>query len=141
MQLKKLTSLFLAVLLLISNFGLAFNVHYCGDKIASFSSAFNTLPKQFSQEDAKKDCCCIKKGDKENSCCKNKVVDLKKDSKEVIVKTISFQIDAPFLLIKTNELLVEKVIQFLPKADVTQYYCSPNAPPLYKLFNQYIFYA
>ncbi|MDD3004993.1 hypothetical protein [Flavobacterium sp.] len=141
MQLKKLTSLFLAVLLLISNFGLAFNVHYCGDKIASFSSAFNTLPKQFSQENPKKDCCCIKEGEKENSCCKNKIVDLKKDSKDVVVKTISFQIDAPFLLIKSSELLFEKAVKHLHKSNVTQYYCSPNAPPLFKLYNQYIFYA
>ena len=37
MNLKKCTGLFLALLLLVSNIGFAFDVHYCGGKIASVS--------------------------------------------------------------------------------------------------------
>ena len=37
MQFKKVTSIFLMVLILFSNLGLAVNVHYCHDRIASIS--------------------------------------------------------------------------------------------------------
>jgi len=43
MSLKKCTGLFLAFLLLVSNIGFAFDVHYCGGKIASIS--LNTTEK------------------------------------------------------------------------------------------------
>ena len=42
MQFKKHISLLIAFFLLVSNSGLAFNVHYCGDKIAAVSSVFST---------------------------------------------------------------------------------------------------
>jgi hypothetical protein len=43
MNFKKQISIFLAILLLVSNVGLAFNVHYCGGEIASVSLN-STLP-------------------------------------------------------------------------------------------------
>jgi len=141
MQFKKCTSLFLAILLLVSNLGLAFNVHYCGDKIASFSSAFSTIQNQKSQDSFKSDCCCVKQDQREDSCCKDKVIDLKKESKDVLIKTLLFQIDAPFVLIKSSEFLFAKTEKITSKNNITAYYCSPNAPPLFKLYKQYIFYA
>ncbi len=140
MQIKKSTSLFLAMLLLVSNFGLAFNVHYCGDKIASISSAFATVKSVKEAVSSIKDCCCVKE-DAESSCCKNKVVDLKKDTKDVIVKTFSFQIDLPFLVLKSTDVFFLKVEKPILNSNLTKYYCSPNAPPLFKLYHQYIFYA
>lgn len=141
MQIKKCTSLFLAILLLVSNFGLAFNIHYCGDKIASVSSAFDTIETSKRDNSLKKDCCCIKEGYKKDSCCKNKVVDLKKDTKDVIIKTFSFQIDVPFTIVNSSELLFAKAEKTILNYNVSEYYCSPNAPPLFKLYQQYIFYA
>ena len=38
---KKHISLLIALLVLVSNSGLAFNVHYCEGKIASISSVFS----------------------------------------------------------------------------------------------------
>ena len=141
MQIKKCTSLFLAILLLISNFGLAFNVHYCGDKIASFSSAFSTVETQSKEAFSKENCCCVKESGEKSSCCKNKVVDLKKETKDVIVKTFSFQLDSPFIVVKSSELLFTKAEKNISNSNVTEYYCSPNAPPLFKLYQQYIFYG
>lgn len=140
MRIKKFTSLFLAILLLVSNFGLAFNVHFCGDKIASISSAF-TVANHQKDNFTKKDCCCKKDDAAKDSCCKNKLVDLKKDTKDVIFKAFSFQIDAPFVLVKSSELVFAKATKITAKTNVTEYYCSPNAPPLFKLYQQYIFYA
>ena len=141
MRSKKFASVFLAVLLLMSNIGLALNVHYCGDKIASVSSAFSSVESPKKTDNTKKDCCCTKEDNDNPSCCKNKVVDLKKDTKDMIVKTFSFQIDAPFILIKTSELTFAKAEKAVLNSIVTEYYCSPNAPPLFKLYQQYIFYA
>ena len=141
MQSKKFTSLFLAILLLVSNFGLAFNVHYCGNKIASISFAFSTVQTVQKERSLGKDCCCVKEENKKDSCCKNKVVDLKKDTKDVIIKMFSFQIDTPFAILKSSELLFAKAEKVQLTLNVTEYYCSPNAPPLFKLYQQYIFYA
>lgn len=141
MQFKKCTSLFLAILLLVSNLGLAFNVHYCGGKIASFSSVFASIQMQKKEQFSKKDCCCVKEGNREDSCCKNKIVDLKKDTKEVLLKTLLFQIDTPIVLVKSNEFLFVKAENFTSYKNRTEYYCSPNAPPLFKLYKQYVFYA
>ncbi len=41
MTFKKYTSVLLAFYLLVSTTGLAFNVHHCGDEIASVSTVFS----------------------------------------------------------------------------------------------------
>ena len=134
MQIKKSASLFLAVLLLISNFGLAFNVHYCGDKIASISSTISTL-------DSKAECCCVNEKSEKADCCKDKVVDFKKETKEVVLKSISFQIDAPFVIVKSTEIIFAKAEKLISAAVIPDYLCVSNAPPLFKLFHQFVFYA
>ena len=141
MQIRRCTSLFLAILLLISNLGLAFNVHYCGNKIASFSSVFSTIQTQENSNSSKETCCCITNEKDKNSCCKDKVVDFKKDTKEVVIKTFSFQVDASVVLINFSELVFSKTEKISSNPNVTDYYCNPNAPPLFKLYQQYIFYA
>jgi hypothetical protein len=139
MQIRKCTSLFLAILFLISNFGLAFNVHYCSDKIASFSSVFSTIETEKNDDSPTNECCCVKKD--KVSCCKDKVVDLKKDTQDIVVKTFSFQIDAAIINVKSSEIDFARAKKITSTSNITEYYCSPNAPPLFKLYQQYIFYA
>lgn len=140
MRSKKFTSLFLAILLLVSNLGLAINVHYCGDKIASVSSVFSTVTSAKSQS-PKKDCCCKVDNKDKDSCCKNKIVDLKKGNKDVIVKTFSFQVQTALILVKSIELHFATAEIINSCSNESEYYCSPNAPPLFKLYHKYIFYA
>jgi hypothetical protein len=116
-------------------------VHYCGDKIASFSSVFSTIQTQENNNSNKGTCCCIIFEKDKNSCCKDKVVDLKKDTKEVVIKTFSFQVDASALLINAGELLFSATDKFSSNPNVTDYHCSRHTTPLFKLFHQYIFYA
>jgi hypothetical protein len=71
MKLKKCTVLFLAFLLLVSNAGFAFDVHYCGGEIASVS--LNTTASATPQKK-----CCETKEEK-SSCCKDKVVHFEKN--------------------------------------------------------------
>src|SRR5215216_3273290 len=99
MNFKKCTSLFLAILILVSNVGLAFSVHYCEGKIAAITSVFNTEKVcEMEIKPAKETCCAKKVVEKHKNCCKDKVVNFKDKSDDTIVKTFSFQIDAPFTI-------------------------------------------
>ncbi|HMI07750.1 MAG TPA: hypothetical protein VK528_09415 [Flavobacterium sp.] len=139
MKISKCTSLFLALLILVSNVGLAFNVHYCGGEISGISAAYGvenlsdvkSLPKQKS--------CCAAKAEEGKSCCKDKVIKVKEKS-DITFKVFSFQIDAPFVIANW------KPVVFIPTVKITNeqtasYYCDAHAPPLYELFSQRLFYA
>ena len=133
MNIKKCTGLFLAFLLLVSNVGLAFNVHYCGGEIASVSV------KPIAYQKAEKSC-CSKKVEKEESCCKDKVVNFQKKSDNTVLKV--FSIYSPiYFIIKESQTFVFSSEANLKSAQATSYFCAANAPPLFKLYSQYIFYA
>ena len=76
MQIKKHIALLLAFFLLISNSGLALNVHYCGEKIAAISSVFSD--EEVCEMPVKKEkSCCAKKEVTHKKCCSDKEVNLK----------------------------------------------------------------
>ena len=132
MSLKKITVLFLAFLLLVSNVGFAFDVHYCGGKIASIS--LNTTVKA----EPEKSCCA--KTEKKSSCCKDKVVHVEKKSDDATVKVFFFQIAFPAVIQELKPIAFLAIPNF--KSSQIIAYCSDaNAPPLFKLYQQYIFYA
>lgn len=133
MNIKKCTSLFLAFLLLVSNVGLAFNVHYCGEKIASVSlSTIVSAPTEKG--------CCEKIAAKKDSCCKDKVVNFQKKSDTAIIKAFSFNPQFPFLIQEWQTIVFSSNTNF-NTTQTTAYFCDANAPPLFKLYSQYIFYA
>jgi hypothetical protein len=132
MNLKKCTGLFLAFLLLVSNIGFAFDVHYCGGEIASVS--LNTT----SNAAPEKKCC----GDneKKSSCCKDKVVHFEKKSDNATVKIFFFQLDFP-AVIQEYKVIAFLAVPNFKSNQITSYYADANAPPLFKLYSQYIFYS
>ncbi|WP_269685645.1 HYC_CC_PP family protein [Flavobacterium lacustre] len=132
MNIKKCTSLFLAFLLLVSNVGMAFNVHYCAGEIASVSLE--------SQQQIKEKGCCEKIVSKKDSCCKDKVFHFEKKSDNAIVKIFFFELNAPFLIQEWQPVIFSLTANF-KITPVATYYCDANAPPLFKLYSQYIFYA
>lgn len=132
MNIKKCTSLFLAFLLLVSNVGMAFNVHYCAGEIASVSLE--------SQQQIKEKGCCEKIVSKKDSCCKDKVFHFEKKSDNAIVKVFFFELNAPFLIQEWQPVVFSLTANF-KITPVATYYCDANAPPLFKLYSQYIFYA
>jgi len=131
MNLKKCTGLFLAVLLLVSNIGFAFDVHYCGGSIASVSLKTTEEPV------AEKKCCGSK--EKKNSCCKDKVVHFEKKSDNATIKFFFFQF--AFTAVKQDYNPVVLELPNFKKKEVLSYYADANAPPLFKLYHQYIFYS
>ena len=141
MNFKKHISFILAVFLLVSNTGFAIDVHYCGDKIAYIKPVFFKNSESISQED--KGCCPPKANsilNKKGSCCKDKVVHFQKKSGKVTLNSISFQPDFVYLFEEWNSIIISKTPNF-EKSSITSYYCDANAPPLFKLYHQYIFYA
>lgn len=128
MRLKKCTSLLLAFLLLASNIGFAFNVHYCGGKIASVSLDISTS----------KSCCA--KTEKKSSCCKDKIVQFEKKSDHSTVKFFFFQFAFPAVIQDFQSVSFFSIPNF-KSSQINSYYADANAPPLFKLYQQYIFYS
>lgn len=137
MQFKKQIILLLAILVLVSNSGLAFNVHFCEDKIASITSVFSKEEVCVTPE--KEDTCCAKLEKTHKKCCSDKEVNLKNKTEKVVVKTF---IDADlFLFSNKYEVLISTSIFKFIKNEIAAYFYNSNAPPLYLLYSQYIFYA
>ncbi len=132
--------MFVAFLLLVSNIGLAFNVHYCEGEIASVSSVYNVNEVcEMLPAPTEKACCAEAKKDHE-SCCDDKTVDLQDKSDDKIVKTFSFSAIAILPVIDCNPVHISEEVPVVQESNST-YYCDAHAPPLFKLYSQYIFYA
>lgn len=141
MKFKKHISLFLAFFLLVSNVGFAVDVHYCGGEIASVKPVlWKTVESQNTIEEG----CCPPKAsanlEKKESCCKDKVVNFQKKSENTTVTSISFHSNFVFLFEDWTPIVFSEIPNF-ENNEITAYYCDANAPPLFKLYHQYIFYA
>ena len=132
MKLRKCTGLFLAFLLLVSNIGFAFDVHYCGGEIASVS--LNTTASAAPE----KKCCGA--SEKKSSCCKDKVVHFEKKSDNATLKMFFFQLAFPAVIQEYKPFAFLAISNFKSN-QVIPYYSDANAPPLFKLYSQYIFYS
>jgi hypothetical protein len=132
MKLKKPLSLFLAFFILVSNVGFAFNIHYCGKSIASI-----TLKTSFSPSTSEKNCCGA--AEKKAPCCKNKTVHFQKKIDQAIVKSFAFQANE-FYVLKLWQPLVFTSNAPIECKKIAAYCCDANAPPLFKLHHQFIFY-
>lgn len=129
MKLKQMTSLLLVFLLLVSNTGFAFNIHFCGQSVASVS---------LKPEAANDKGCCGMKAETSN-CCKSKVVHFQKKSDNTLVKAFALQSPAIVALHDWQPIVFAPTTQFKGDSNTT-YYCDAHAPPLYQLHSQYIFY-
>jgi hypothetical protein len=130
---RKYISILLTLFLLVSNLGLAFNVHYCDDKIASIS--ISTIPDSEQKVD---ECCGIV--EKESGCCNDKIIKAEIKSDQIIVKSLSIDTDFVQAAYDWKPLVFTSKINFKQRDNLT-YYCNANSPPLYLLYNQYTFYA
>ncbi|WP_276978865.1 hypothetical protein [Flavobacterium filum] len=138
MNFKKCTSILMAFYLLITSSGLAFNVNYCGDTIASVSSVFNTEePCEMKMVQKEKACCAIS-SDTHDGCCSDETIQA--DLDDVVIKQLHFDLDC------VSVLPVLAFTFFTPSEEsidnqILDYYCDAHAPPLYQLYSQYVFYA
>lgn len=142
-RVKKHVSLFLAILFLVSNLGLAFNVHYCEDKIASI-----TIENVFSNQEVEDNCCqieikfpaCCKKIEKKKCCCDDKIIKSDSSSEKIITSNNNPHFDA-FLLKNHNFSAIFKSEIICKSIKFTSYTCNANAPPIFERNCQLLFYA
>lgn len=138
--LQKNMVLVMAIFLLFSNAGLSVNYHYCKGVLEKISLSF---PKA-----SDKDCCskeshhCQPQVEKtfEKKCCKDETVK-QISSEQVFSKT--FQLTQEFVsteiqYIPASFLSEEELVK---KDNFVAFYWKNNAPPLYKLYHQYLLYA
>lgn len=123
----------LAFFILVSNIGLAFNVHYCGDEIVAIS-----LSTKFKAATSEKNCCG--ETERKSRCCKDKVVHLQKKSEQFLVKAFAFETNF-FFILPSKKTIIYLPVRGLKKIKSTDYYCEAHAPPLFKLYSQYLLYA
>jgi len=130
MKLKSQISILLTFFVLVSNLGLAFNVHYCGDTIASVSLS--------TPANTEANCCGAI--EKESKCCNDKIIKAEPKSDQLVMKSGSFEPTA--LSANTNGTPVLFAgVPHLHTRENTTYRCEANAPPLYLLYSQYTLYA
>ena len=133
MNFRKHICITLALLLLVSNIGFAFNVHYCGDEISSIS-----LKTSLSSEEIEKNCCG--EIEEKSNCCDTKVLHFQKKS-ETSLTHLFFQIADIQLSNNDWNPNSHVIISNFKINSIPTYFCDANAPPCFKLYSQYIFYA
>ena len=131
MNFKNHISIFLAFFLLISNLGLAINVHYCGGKVADV-----TINRATNFIEIEKNCCG--KLEKKSKCCDTKLIKSQEKSDQLVLKTIS-NLTEFVITDQWNFIVFSKEIMFHYNV-VSAYSFNANAPPLYLLHSQHTFY-
>ncbi|NBL63805.1 hypothetical protein GV828_01175 [Flavobacterium sp. NST-5] len=140
MNFKKASCFILAFFLLLSSSGMAFSLHFCEGKLASVSTSYKAEEPCVKPEKKSNDKCCGTPKDNHKSCCSDKKVELKKKSVEIVTKTFSVDLDHA-----TIDNTWKPDLFFFKLASgnnaIIDYYCDANAPPLFKLYSQYLLYA
>lgn len=144
MTFKKYIAFLLAIFLLFSNVGLAVNLHYCQGKVANATLSYHFAEQQKQVDKEAHGCCDGKeettvKKNKKDHCCSDEVI--KQASDQVVVKAFGFHLDA-FVPYRYAPVTFQQTTQlFTPKNTYVAFYVDKNAPPLFKLYRQYLFYA
>ncbi|MGG7034171.1 MAG: HYC_CC_PP family protein [Flavobacterium sp.] len=134
MKFQKHISILLAIFLLVSNVGFAFNVHYCGDEVASVDTVYLQLDLKAIENG-----CSGEKVEKESNCCRNITFHFQEKSENTLTKSISFDVDSHFLIVESNKIVVSQIVNST-KNSIASYHYEANVPPFFKLYHQYIFY-
>lgn len=148
MKSNRYISMLLSVLILVSNIGLALNVHYCMGEVSTVSLAYkaaepvNEHHLHNHEKHSHKKACCAVADDNHKSCCDNDLVKLQdKNEGKIIVKSLQLDLGA-FCAVSTEWKPAQFYTQLPAEAQQTPaFYCEANAPPFFKLYCQYILYA
>lgn len=135
---RYLYSVFLIATLLFSNLGLAVNIHYCSNEIEKIELGYASSV-YCAGETPEQSCCGEKEQTQKKDCCKDEIIKQKTD---VVVKTFPVQLLSYYVapaIYKFQPLVLTEIA--LPKKIETAFFFESNAPPLYKLYQQYLLYA
>lgn len=130
---KRFTAILVTTVILFSNLGLAFNVHYCHDEIASVSIDYSI------QNDDNSNCCCVKKN-VQKKCCSDTTIKTDNKSDNFVVKQVDFDLQQ-FIITQQFENNFQTQIVSIQRQNLIENYREANSPPLYKLYCQFVLYA
>lgn len=142
MKLKKHISTLLSALILFANIGLMLNVHYCHGKVSSVSVNYrlkDACEKPVQKKKTKG--CCATAAKSHKSCCKDNVVKLQDKADKTLVKSLQLDLGAFYVSDAYNNAFFATATDAAVQKDAPAFYAETNAPPLYKLYCQYVFYA
>lgn len=141
MNFKKQTSIFLALFILVVNSSASLVLHFCHDEFSYISLVYQENSIIDSTVD---DSCCspqIAEEDQQedSGCCSNQEIKVEKKVDYTIFNPFDFKFQAVIFEVVLPIFNSKEVISTHPQK--VDFYCDANAPPLYKLYSQYIFYA
>jgi hypothetical protein len=141
MKFNKHISILLTFLILASNMGFAINVHYCHNEVSSVSLAYKIDAPCNETHKSEAKGCCAAAAQSHKKCCKNDLVKLQDDKTDnIIVKSLQLDLSAFYAVEEWKPVpFYADVVAFTQ--DTPSFYCEAHAPPLFKLYCQYIFYA
>lgn len=137
MRFKKNIAIIFTCYYLIICVGLTLTVHFCGGSLASVSATSSEVvcEMQISQGS-----CCVKKIATIPGCCNDAVVDLSEVDEESLLHDTA--IEKQFIAIIPDVVCYFfKSTKLQNKIALPNYTFQSNAPPLYKLYGTYIYYA
>ena len=135
MRIRKNICLFLSLLLLVSQSGLSFNIHYCGNNIASVTLGIEHI----SHASAEKNCCSANPKPDNKKCCSNKSFSQKAHSDIIKVATGSYQAAIPVGEISVLQANFDPIPELIPQNETV--HSDAHSPPLYELYCRLVFYA
>lgn len=135
-------SVFLASMLLFLNLGLGVIAHYCKGELAEISGLYSLVEDscEMQADLSEKKSCCAEETLIPDSCCKNEVISFEENQPK-ITEFVSFDFFSPAVItayVWQNFKLESVSIQ---EKNKPEYAFESNAPPLYKLYTQYVFYG
>ncbi len=136
-MIQKYVSILLSSLILFSNSGWALTFHYCKDEVASVSWGFPSVEKGDACQ-TEKSCCA--ESDEHSDCCDDQTFEPSSSESKFISKSFELNVSA-FVLSETHSYNFQNQSISKTKKSVPAFYVDLNAPPLYKLYCQLVFYA
>ena len=145
---RKFINILLSALILFSNSGWAITFHYCKETLSSVSLEYSTSVSEEEESCTTMDSCCASDDDEDETetshkkCCDNTAISSSISDSTSVVKALELQLQ-PFVVssLVFPTLEVVSIPQTVKKAITRDFFTQLNAPPLYELYCQRVFYS
>jgi hypothetical protein len=132
---NKIATFFLAFFLLLINTRLVQNIHLCEGHICSIQTFFESKKDNCCHE---KDTSCCSSNSEENNCCND--IEINQDLDDLVLGKSYLDFQLTFVTQDIYSICIWNNI-FRNTLNINAFEIQSHAPPLYKLYQQYIFYA
>ena len=145
---RKLINILLSALILFSNSGWAITFHYCKETLSSVSLEYLTSASEEEEDCTTMDSCCASDDDENETetshkkCCDDTSITSSISDSTSVVKVLELQLQ-PFVIAPPTLPILEEasITETVKKSITTDFFTQLNAPPLYELYCQRVFYS